>query len=236
MKVVILAGGLGTRLSEETQLKPKPLVKIGGKPILWHIIQIYSNQGFRDFVICTGYKHEMIENFASDLKKSDKLLNVEPLYTGEDTSTGGRVKKAWEYVGEAPIMVTYGDGVANIDIRALKSFHESHQKLATVTAVRPPARFGRLHIDGEVVTKFGEKNQAEEGWINGGFLVLNPGVRKFLLDYETPLEHYPLVTLAQEGQLVAYKHDGFWQPMDTLREKHDLEELWKTGSAPWKLW
>jgi len=236
MKVVILAGGLGTRLSEETALKPKPLVEIGGFPILWHIIQIYFHQGFSDFVICTGYKHEMIERFSNELQQSRNGLKIEPLYTGENTSTGGRIKKAWEFIGSMPIMATYGDGVANVDLKQLSTFHVEHGKLATVTAVRPPARFGRLHLDGNLVAKFGEKNQSEEGWINGGFFVLNPGVREFLMDYETPFEHYPLVTLAEKGSLVAYKHEGFWQPMDTLREKNDLEDLWTTGNAPWKIW
>ena len=236
MKVVILAGGLGTRLSEETQIKPKPLVEIGGRPILWHILQLYLSQGFSDFVVCTGYKHEMIESFTSEIMRSQSDLKIQSLYTGENTSTGGRIKKAWEMIGDSQIMATYGDGVANIDLRSLREFHDSHKKLATVTAVRPPARFGRLHLTGEVVTKFGEKNQSEEGWINGGFFLLNAGAKEFLLDYETPFEHYPLVQLAEQGQLMAYKHEGFWQPMDTLREKNDLEDMWKSGFAPWKIW
>lgn len=236
MKVVILAGGLGTRLSEETLLKPKPLVEIGNKPILWHIINIYRSFGLNDFVICTGYKSELIEAFCSTFKAQNKDLHLQALYTGEKTSTGGRIKKAWEKIGNETILVTYGDGVADIDVDELIEFHKSHKKFATVTAVRPPARFGRLHLIGNSVSEFGEKNQSEEGWINGGFFVLSPEVCNYLLDYSTPFEHYPLVTLAATNQLMAYKHEGFWQPMDTLREKMDLEEMWNSGKAPWKTW
>lgn len=236
MKVVILAGGLGTRLAEETATKPKPLVEVGPEPILWHIINIYQHFGHKDFVICTGYKSDLVQSFCDKLSQENSSLNVKALYTGERTSTGGRIKKAWEYIGNEPILATYGDGVANIAVDKLVEFHQKHKKLATVTAVRPPARFGRLHISGDMVKKFGEKNQSDEGWINGGFFVLNPQVRDYLLDYSTPLEHYPLVTLAKSNQLVAYKHEGFWQPMDTLREKMDLDEMWNSGKAPWKVW
>jgi glucose-1-phosphate cytidylyltransferase len=236
VKVVILAGGLGTRLAEETHSKPKPLVEIGEKPILWHIIQIYFHQGFHDFVICTGYKSEMVDKFAKDVSNENPLIGVQTLYTGENTSTGGRIKRAWEQIGNYPIMATYGDGVASIDLRELMSFHQLHGKLATVTAVRPPARFGRLHLVDDYVDKFGEKNQSDEGWINGGFFVLEPGVRNYLKDYSTPFEHFPLSTLAEHKELLAYKHHGFWQPMDTLREKQELEELWLNNKAPWKTW
>lgn len=236
MKVVILAGGLGTRLSEETDIRPKPLVEIGGFPILWHIMKIYAHQGFFDFVICTGYKSEMIDDFAIDTCRKEPNLKIQTIFTGMNTSTGGRIKKAWSEIGDSRIMATYGDGVANVNLQSLIDFHDRHGKFATVTAVRPPARFGRLHLDGELVTRFGEKNQSEEGWINGGFFVLEPEVRGHLLDYETPFEHQPLVSLAEQHQLMAYKHEGFWQPMDTLREKNDLDEIWRTGKAPWKMW
>lgn len=236
MKVVILAGGLGTRLSEETNVRPKPLVEIGGRPILWHIMKIYLHQGFSDFVICTGYKSEMIDEFADGFREIEPTARVQTVFTGMDTSTGGRIKKAWEVIGESRIMATYGDGVTNVDIKKLLDFHDAHGKFASVTAVRPPARFGRLHLEGNQVTKFGEKNQSEEGWINGGFFVFDPQVRSFLIDYVTPLEHFPLVSLAEQSQLMAYKHEEFWQPMDTLREKTDLEEMWSSGNAPWKIW
>ena len=236
MKVIILAGGLGTRLSEETLIKPKPLVEIGERPILWHIINIYRTFGFNDFVICTGYKFELIEEFCSRFEFENRDLHLQALYTGEQTSTGGRIKKVWETIGNETILATYGDGVADIRVDKLIEFHKKHGKIATVTAVRPPARFGRLHIVGELVSEFGEKNQSEEGWINGGFFVLGPEVRNYLLDYATPFEHYPLVTLTANKQLMAYKHEGFWQPMDTLREKMDLEEMWNAGKAPWKIW
>jgi len=236
MKVVILAGGLGTRLSEETIVRPKPLVEIGGFPILWHIMKIYLQQGFSDFLICTGYKADMIDEFAERFNRFEPNANATTLFTGTDTSTGGRIKKAWEVIGESAIMATYGDGVSDVDVNALLDFHNRHGKIATVTAVRPPARFGRLHLEENEVTKFGEKNQSEEGWINGGFFVFEPEVRKFLLDYTTPLEHFPLVSLAEQNQLMAFKHEGFWQPMDTLREKSDLEDMWNSGEAPWKTW
>ena len=236
MKVIILAGGLGTRLSEETTVKPKPLVEIGNQPILWHIMKIYQRFGLYDFVVCTGYKSEMIEKYCDQFVAENEDIKVQALYTGEQTSTGGRIKKAWEQLGHETILATYGDGVSDLRVDKLIKFHQEHQRFATVTAVRPPARFGRLHLDGNVVTEFGEKNQSEEGWINGGFFVLSPQVREYLLDYETPFEHYPLMTLAKSNQLMAYKHEGFWQPMDTLREKMELEEMWNSGKAPWRVW
>jgi glucose-1-phosphate cytidylyltransferase len=212
------------------------LVEIGGFPILWHIIKIYAHQGFFDFVICTGYKSDMIDEFAINVCRREPKIKIQTIFTGIDTSTGGRIKKAWGEIGDFRIMATYGDGVANVDLKALLDFHNEHGKFATVTAVRPPARFGRLHLEGNLVTKFGEKNQSEEGWINGGFFILDPEVRDYLHDYETPFEHEPLVLLAEQHHLMAYKHEAFWQPMDTLREKNDLEEIWRAGKAPWKIW
>ena len=251
----ILAGGLGTRLSEETVVKPKPMVEIGGRPILWHIMKGYSAAGIREFIVALGYKGEAIKDyFASynhrasnmtvDLRTGEVDLHAPPaedwkvhlLDTGPDTQTGGRILRMFEYAKGAPLMVTYGDGVTSLDLRRLLAFHRSHGRLATVTAVRPPARFGGLRIEGDRVVQFEEKPQIGEGWINGGFFVLNPEVARFIKGDETVFEREPLEALASEGELVAYRHDGFWQSMDTLRDKRLLESLWEQGNAPWKTW
>lgn len=255
MKVVILAGGRGTRLAEETATRPKPMVEIGGMPILWHIIQIYSSHGFKEFLIACGYKGEMIKEFFHNFSvhHSDYLIDfkngsrtelngcgvdwqVGLIDTGLDTMTGGRLLRLKQFLCNRPFMVTYGDGVGNIDIRRLVQFHRSHGKLATVTAVRPPARFGSLSLDGDTVREFSEKPQTDAGWINGGFFVFEPGVFDYLEGDHTILEREPLERLAAEGQLMAYRHTGFWQPMDTLRERQLLEALWQSGNAPWKSW
>ncbi len=254
MKVAILAGGLGTRLSEETSIKPKPMVEIGGKPILWHIMNTYASFGFQEFVIALGYKGEVIKDYflnyhhrAHSLTVQLKTGNVTTytrdvedwtvhlLDTGYDTQTGGRVKQIAEFIGNERFMLTYGDGVGNINIPALLDFHEKHRKLATLTAVRPPARFGQLAFDGDQVTHFEEKPQAGEGWINGGFFVLEPEVANYIEGNSTYWEREPLVKISSEGQLVAYRHDDFWQCMDTLRDVHLLEKLWQEGTAPWKI-
>ena len=232
MKVIILAGGLGTRISEETMDKPKPMVLIDGKPILWHLMNIFASQGFNDFVIACGYKGEVIKNWADEeSKKSD--WNIYPLDTGIDTQTGGRIKKCMEFIGNEKVMATYGDGLANVNIPLLIKFHERHAKKATLTAVRPPARFGYLELDGSSVVHFGEKNQSDVGWINGGFFVLNPEVSNYVSSYIEPFETGALPALATEGELEAFQHSGFWQPMDTLREKLDLEKLSKELVPPW---
>jgi glucose-1-phosphate cytidylyltransferase len=253
MKVVILAGGRGTRISEETS--PKPMVEIGGKPMLWHIMSIYAAHGFREFLVACGYKGDHIKeyfhnffihsnDYVIDLKDGSlKVLNtsgtdwkIGVIDTGLDTQTGGRIKRLASWIGDTAFMVTYGDGVAAIDIAKLVEFHRKHGRLATVTAVRPPARFGGLNLKGATVTEFSEKPQAGEGWINGGFFVFEPGVFDYLQDDTTILEREPLERLADAGQLMAFKHTGFWQPMDTLREKRLLDEMWSTGNAPWKIW
>lgn len=232
MKVIILAGGLGTRISEETMDKPKPMVLIDGKPILWHLMNIFASQGFNDFVIACGYKGEVIKNWADEeSKKSD--WNIYPLDTGIDTQTGGRIKKCMEFIGDEKVMATYGDGLANVNIHQLIKFHELHAKKATLTAVRPPARFGYLELDGSSVIHFGEKNQSDVGWINGGFFILNPEVSNYVGSYIEPFETGALPALAEEGELEAFQHSGFWQPMDTLREKMDLEKLSKELVPPW---
>ena len=236
MKAIILVGGLGTRISEETSDKPKPLVRIGGKPILWHIMKIYQSQGVNEFLLAAGYKYEVVLEYVSELQKTDKTLHIEVLDTGLHTATGGRLKRSIAHLGEKRVFATYGDGVANIDIRALLKFHQSKGATATLTAVRPPARFGRVEIGNGLVTHFGEKNQSDEGWINGGFFVLENQVAHLISGDDMPFEHEPLVKLSKDAKLAAYQHEGFWQPMDTLREKNDLEELWKTGNAPWKMW
>ena len=255
MKVVLLAGGLGTRLSEETVVKPKPMVEIGGKPILWHIMKIFSHWGFNEFVICLGYKGYMIKEFFANylIHQSDITIDLranasqihsnkaEPwritlVDTGDKTMTGGRVLRVKEYLGKERFMLTYGDGVADIDISKLLEFHRSHGKLATVTAVRPPSRFGGMALDGSSVTDFTEKPQIGEGWINGGFFVLEPAVLDYIRGDETLFEREPLEKLARDGQLAAYKHDRFWQCMDTLRDVTLLNELWDSGRPPWRLW
>ena len=256
MKAVILAGGLGTRIAEETHLKPKPMIEVGGKPILWHILKMYSAHGVNDFVICCGYKGYVIKEYFANyfLHMSDVTFDmannrmevheqkVEPwrvtlVDTGDDTMTGGRLKRIAAYVqDEESFCFTYGDGVANVDITAAIAFHKAHGKLATVTAVQPPGRYGALQIDGQRVAGFTEKPRRDGGLINGGFFVLSPKVLPLIADDATPWEVAPLETLAHQGQLMAFEHSGFWQPMDTLREKNLLEELWQSGKAPWKVW
>ena len=256
MKAVILAGGLGTRISEETYLKPKPLIEIGGRPILWHIMKIYSANGVNDFVICCGYKGYLIKEYFANyfLHRSDVTFDMscnqmqvhqqkaEPwkvtlIDTGEDTLTGGRLKRVVDYVeGEESFCFTYGDGVSNVDIRASIEFHQKHGKLATVTAVLPPGRYGALESSGDQVTGFVEKPRGDGGVINGGFFVLSPKVIDFIQGDQTSWEGEPLTRLAQQGEMMAFDHKGFWQPMDTLREKTHLEELWASGKAPWKNW
>jgi glucose-1-phosphate cytidylyltransferase len=256
VKTIILAGGHGSRLSEETVLRPKPMVEIGGKPILWHIMNIYAAFGVDEFVIALGYRGEVIKeyflnffalnnNISLDLARGRTTVHegnqprwrVHLVDTGLDTQTGGRLKRLARWLGDdRTFMMTYGDGVADVNIRALLEFHESHGKLATVTTVRPPARFGGIVFDGDRVSEFTEKPQAGEGWINGGFFVLDRGVLDYIDGDETLWEREPLERLAADGQLMACRHEGFWQPMDTLREKKILEELWATGRAPWKVW
>lgn len=254
MKVVILCGGLGTRLSEETQVKPKPMVEIGGRPILWHIMKIYARYGHGDFMLALGYKGEVIKDYflnyhahQSDLTVSLKTGDVEYgaptaedwrvglVNTGATSMTGGRLLRLQSRLqDQGTFMLTYGDGVSDVDIEAVLAFHRKHGKLATVTAVRPPARFGDLAIEGDKVERFAEKPQAGEGWINGGFFVFEPGVFDYLENDTTVLEKVPLERLAADGQLMAYRHSGYWQSMDTLRDKHALEEQWASGNAPWK--
>lgn len=255
MKVVILAGGQGTRLAEETTILPKPMVEIGGKPILWHIMQIYAKHGYKDFLVACGHKGEVIKEYFHNffVRTSDYFVDlgtgsldvVNPngidwqigvIDTGPDTMTGGRVLRLKKWLGESAFMVTYGDGLGNVDIRALMKFHRSQGKLATITAVRPPARFGELVLKGDMVCEFSEKPQTGEGWINGGFFVFEPQVFDYLSGDQSILEREPLERLASDGQLVAFRHEGFWQPMDTLRDKQLLESLWAGGNAPWKIW
>jgi glucose-1-phosphate cytidylyltransferase len=255
MKVVILAGGLGTRLAEETEVKPKPMVEIGGKPILWHIMKVYAHHGFNEFLIALGYKGDIVKRFFLDyyrlngsmtinLWNGDALMHHKKtedwtvhLYdTGADTMTGGRIKRLEPYLKSETFMVTYGDGVSNVNLQDLLAFHRSHGRLATVTAVRPPARFGGLIFNGDMVAQFTEKPQIGEGWINGGFLILEPGIFPYLQGDQAILEKDLLEHLAAEGQLAAYRHDDFWQCMDTLRDKVLLENLWHKGSPPWRVW
>jgi glucose-1-phosphate cytidylyltransferase len=256
MKAVLLAGGLGSRISEETHLKPKPMVLIGGKPILWHIMKMYSAHGVNEFVICCGYKGYVIKEYFANyfLHMSDVTFDMadnrmevhqhkaEPwrvtlVDTGEDTLTGGRLKRVASYIEkEEAFCFTYGDGVSDVNIGAAIAFHRQHGKLATVTAVQPPGRYGALNRDGDQVTGFTEKPRGEGGLINGGFFVLSPKVLPFIEGDSSSWEGAPLEHLAQMGQMMAYEHNGFWQPMDTLREKNLLEELWATGKAPWKTW
>lgn len=257
MKVVILAGGFGTRISEESHLKPKPMIDIGERPILWHIMKIYSSYGFNDFVICLGYKGYCIKEYFAhyflhesdvtfDFRNHNERLvhnhSAEPwqvtlVNTGGETMTGGRVKRVKEHIGNETFMLTYGDGVADVDINALVAFHKKHGKKATVTSIQPSGRFGALDLDGaNLVHGFQEKPKGDGAWINGGFFVMEPEVLDYIDGDATVLEKEPLEGLARDGQLVAYKHPGFWQPMDTLRDKSHLEELWKSGVAPWKTW
>jgi len=230
MKVIILAGGLGTRISEETSDKPKPMVPIDGKPILWHIMNIYAKQGLNDFVIATGYKGEVISEWVSTLKVGWK---IEAIDTGLETQTGGRIKKCMEIHPGERVFATYGDGVGNINIKNLLTFHESHGKMATLTAVRPPARFGYLDLNNGHVLHFGEKNQSATGWINGGFFVLEPEVSDLIESLYEPFETGALPRLVSQKSLMAFNHEGFWQPMDTLREKEDLSNLARQATPPW---
>ncbi len=255
MKVAILAGGLGTRLSEETTVKPKPMVEIGGRPILWHIMNIYAAYGFKEFVIALGYRGDLIKdyfinyhyrsrNLTVQLRNGDISVHegdgedwtVHLLDTGTDTNTGGRVKRLAEFIGNEPFMLTYGDGVSNINIPKLIEFHRTQKRLATLTAVRPPARFGQMVLVDGKVTEFKEKPQIGEGWINGGFFVLQPEVVNYIEGDHTAWEFDSLEKIAADGQLAAYQHDGFWQSMDTLRDVNVLEKFWREGNAPWKLW
>jgi glucose-1-phosphate cytidylyltransferase len=237
MKVIIIAGGKGTRIMEETVVKPKPMVEIAGKPILWHVMNIFSLQGFNDFIISTGYLHEVIEKWVDkneELKNSNgDLLNIKSIFTGEETQTGGRIGEIMKKYPDERFLATYGDGLANISIDNLIKFHDSNSRLATVTAVRPPARFGYMQIDSGLVSHFGEKNQADEGWINGGFFVLDPKVLNYINSPTEPFESGALTRLAQESQLSAYQHYGFWQPMDTLREKIELEKIANSDNIAW---
>ena len=236
MKVIIIAGGLGTRISEETDDKPKPMVLINGQPILWHLMNIFSLQGFNDFVISTGYKSEVIEKWVSKNKILDsnfQKMNIDTLDTGLHTQTGGRISEVMKILPNERVVATYGDGLANVSIKKLLDFHTRHGKLATVTAVRPPARFGYMKIEGNTVTHFGEKNQSDEGWINGGFFVLEPQVADYVKSLDEPFESGALVRLANESNLMAYHHESFWQPMDTLREKRELERDALLEIPPW---
>lgn len=256
MKAVILAGGLGTRIAEETHLKPKPMVEIGGKPILWHILKMYSHHGIHDFVICCGYKGYVIKEYFANyfLHMSDVTFDMstnqmevhhhhaEPwrvtlVDTGEDTLTGGRLRRVRDYLKDDPAFCfTYGDGVSDVDIAASIRFHQQHGRQATVTAVQPPGRYGALNCDGDQVMGFIEKPRGDGGLINGGFFVLSPDCLDRIKDDQTSWEGEPLASLARDGQLMAFEHNGFWQPMDTLREKNLLEHLWTSGQAPWKTW
>ena len=256
MKVVLLAGGLGSRLSEETHLRPKPMVEIGGQPILWHIMMLYSRYGLNDFIVCLGYKGYVIKEFFANfvLHRSDvtidlvanridydRLEAVPPwkvtlVDTGADTMTGGRLKRVAHLLGDEPFCMTYGDGVGDVDIGRLVEFHRGHGLEATLTAVRPPGRYGATVLDGNRVARFEEKPAGDGGHINGGFFVLNPSVIDRIAGDDMPWESEPLSGLAADGQLAAFVHEGFWQPMDTLRDKTQLEALWASGSPPWKIW
>lgn len=255
MKAVILAGGLGTRLSEETQVKPKPMVEIGGKPILWHIMKIYAAHGINEFVICCGFKGYLIKEYFSNyfLHMSDVTFDMvnnrmeihhqtaEPwrvtlVDTGESTMTGGRIKRIQSYLQDEDFCLTYGDGVSNVDVTALVAFHRSQKALCTLTAVQPPGRFGALALHGSKIFSFEEKPQGDGGWINGGFFVCSPRVLDYIEGDDTVWERQPLMALAKEGQLSAYLHEGFWQAMDTLRDKQHLESLWASKKAPWEVW
>jgi glucose-1-phosphate cytidylyltransferase len=255
MKVVILAGGLGTRLAEETEVKPKPMVEVGEKPILWHIMKHYAHYGFNEFIVALGYKGEFIKrffieystlngSFSMDMKTGKMITRqrlpedwlVHLVDTGLESSTGGRIGRVRNYIGDERFLMTYGDGVSNVNLRALIATHEKNQRLVTLTAVRPPARFGGLIFDGDLVSRFMEKPQVGEGWINGGFMVMEPKIFDYIPYDSTNLEVDVLEKLSAEGQLAAYRHEDFWQCMDTLRDKKLLEGLWLQGNAPWKTW
>ncbi|WP_059394780.1 glucose-1-phosphate cytidylyltransferase [Pseudomonas putida] len=255
MKAVILAGGLGTRISEESHLRPKPMIEIGGKPIIWHIMKIYSHYGINDFVICLGYKGYVIKEYFANyfLHMSDVTFDMaenrmdihnrhaEPwrvtlVDTGENTATGGRLKRVRDYVGNGTFCLTYGDGVSDVDIPRLIEFHRQHGKMATVTAVQPPGRYGALDVQGEQVRGFQEKPAGDGGWINGGFFVLEPAALEYIQGDATTWEDEPMRRLAEDGQLMSHMHRGFWQPMDTLRDRKLLETHWKNGDAAWQLW
>lgn len=255
MKVVILAGGFGTRLAELTDLIPKPMVPVGGHPLLWHIMNIYASKGYNEFIVALGYKADIIKNyflnyaslnadFTVDMATGDVNLHsscqldwkVTLVDTGLGTMTGGRIRRLKEYLNDEPFMLTYGDGLSDIDVNALKRFHFSHGKMVTVSTVHPGARFGELDLDGSCVRTFKEKPQTEQGWINGGFFVMEPEFLDFIADDSTVLERQPLEEAASRGHLVAYRHEGFWQCMDTVRDRNYLEDLWIKNMAPWKLW
>jgi glucose-1-phosphate cytidylyltransferase len=255
MKVAILAGGFGTRLAEETEIRPKPMVEIGGRPILWHIMMHYYHYGFNEFVIALGYKGEYIKRWARELSALEGHMTIKTstgdvtvhdnatpdwtihlVETGLSTLTGGRIKRLSPWLGDETFMLTWGDGVSDVNLERLLEFHKSHGKLATMTAVRPPARYGHIEFAGEQVLEFNEKPQTAEGWINGAFFVLEPGVMDYIDGDNVMFEHEPLRRLAKDGQLMAFRHTSFWQCMDTLREKHLLEELWKSPNPPWKTW
>ncbi len=255
MKVVILAGGLGTRLSEETELRPKPMVDIGERPILWHIMKSYATQGFKEFFVALGYKGEVIKRYFLDYHGMSKSVTIDVatgrasfhesevddwkvhlMDTGLKTSTGGRVKRLQPWLEDGTFMLTYGDGVSDVDMNQLLAFHRKHGKIATLTAVRPPARFGALNFDGDMVTEFMEKPQIGEGWINGGFMCLEPRIFSYMKDDDDSLEADVLTRLAKDRELVAYRHERFWQSMDTLRDVRLLESLWQSGRAPWRNW
>ena len=238
MRVVILAGGLGTRLSEETKITPKPMVKIGGNPMLWHIMNIYVAHGLSDFLIAGGYKIEVIQDYVASHYSpgGEQDWRVDCIDTGQNAMTGGRLLRLREHLQDRPFMVTYGDGVGNIDVGGLLAFHRAHGKLASVTAVHPPARFGGMELDEDRVTCFAEKSPEHVGWINGGFFIFEPGVLDYITGDDMRLEAEPLSRLAEDDQLMAFRHEGFWKPMDTLREKNELEILWQAGTAPWKVW
>lgn len=256
MKAVILAGGFGTRLTEETTIRPKPMVEIGGKPILWHIMNIYGAHGIDEFIIAVGYKAEVIKeyflnfyainnNITVDLSTGNTIIHsngnqpkwkIHIVDTGLNTQTGGRLKRLGNWLEEEDFMFTYGDGVADVNIDALLKFHKSHGKLATITTVRSPERFGRIVFNGDQITKFHEKPEAAEGWINGGFFILSPKVIKYIENDDTVWERNPIEELAHDKQVMGYRHYGFWSCMDTLKEKNYLEDLWNSGKAPWKIW
>jgi glucose-1-phosphate cytidylyltransferase len=255
MKTVILAGGLGTRLAEETELRPKPMVEIGGRPILWHILKHYARHGMEEFVVALGYKGEVIKQFFRDYQtlNGDMTIRLQDdaverqiaqldnwtlhlVDTGVDTNTGGRLGRLQSRLGDEPFMLTYGDGVCNVDLQKLMAFHRRCGRIATVTAVRPPARFGGLIFDGDLVAEFTEKPQIGEGWINGGYMVFEPDIFRYIAGDDTSLEMNALEHLAEDRQLAAYRHEGFWQCMDTLRDKRQLEQLWRDGHAPWRVW